>query len=186
MSFNNSATNLRNRLDDVTTRLSYINSKVVLKEMQMAKAVSQIDLLTNKIKGVRVRLQRAEEQNNVIFINHLEMELTTLENVRCAFHRFISSRRRDVVELEHQMNDLDNEMAMLTEKMEDDDLDSDDSESDEFESDEFESDEFESDEFECDEFESVKFKCDDSGSDRIVDRSKKRNKLNPEFQVMTL
>ena len=180
MSSNNYATYLQNRLD-VTTRCSYIKAKVILKRQQIVEAISHIDILTNRIKGVRVTLQ-----NNDMFKNHLEMELSTLVYVRSTYHRFIASRRRDLVELKSQTNDLFNEMAMLTERMltermEDDDSDSDESdcdesdcdesdcdesdcdesESDEYESDEYESDEFESDEFESDEFESDKLESDE-------------------------
>ena len=176
MSSNNYATYLQHRLD-VTTRCSYIKKKVILKRQQIVEAISHIDILTNKIKGVRVTLQ-----NNDIFKDHLEMELSTLEYVRSTYHRFIAYRRRDLVELKSQTNDLFNEMAMLTERMltemmEDDDSDSDESdcdksdcdefESDESESGEFESDEFESDEFESDEFESDEFESDEFESDEL-------------------
>ena len=178
---NNYATYLQNRLD-VTTRCSYIKAKVILKRQQIVEAISHIDILTNMIKGVRVTLQ-----NNDMFKNHLEMELSTLVYVRSTYHSFIASRRRDLVELKSQTNDLFNEMAMLTERMltermEDDDSDSDESDCDESdcdesdcdesdcdesESDEYESDEYESDEFEIDEFESDEFEIDKLESDEL-------------------
>ena len=166
MSSTNYATYLQNRLD-VTTRCSDIKTKVILKRQQIVEAISHIDLLTNKIKRVRVTLQ-----NNDIFQNHLEMELSTLEYVRSTYHRFIAYRRRDLVELKSQTNDLFNEMAMitermLTERMEDDDSDSDESDCDKFDCDESESGEFESDEFESDEFESDEFESDGFESDKL-------------------
>ena len=103
VSSNNYTTYLQHRLD-VTTRCSYIKAKVILKRQQIVEAISHIDLLTNKIKGVRVSLQ-----NNDIFKSHLEMELSTLEYVRSTYHRFIAYRRRDLVELKSQTNDLFNE-----------------------------------------------------------------------------
>ena len=186
VSSNNYATYLQNRLD-VTTRCSYIKAKVILKRQQIVEAISHIDILTNRIKGVRVTLQ-----NNDIFKNHLEMELSTLVYVRSTYYRFIAYRRRDLVELKSQTNDLFNEMAMLTERMltkrmEDDDSgsdesdcdesdcnesdcdesDCDESDCDESESGEYESDEFKSDEFESDEFESDEFESDELESDEL-------------------
>ena len=176
MSSNNYATYLQHRLD-VTTRCSYIKKKVILKRQQIVEAISHIDILTNRIKGVRLTLQ-----NNDIFKDHLEMELSTLEYVRSTYHRFIAYRRRDLVELKSETNDLFNEMAMLTErmlteKMEHDDSDSDESDCDESDCDEFdcddsdcdesESGEFESDEFESDEFESDEFESDEFESDEL-------------------
>ena len=166
VSSNNYATYLQHRLD-VTTKCSYIKKKVILKREQIVEAISHIDLLTNRIKGVRVTLQ-----NKDIFKNHLEIELSTLEYVRSTYHRFIAYRRRDLVELKSQTNDLFNEMAMitermLTERMEDDDSDSDESDCDESDCDESESGEFESYEFESDEFEGDEFESDELESDEF-------------------
>ena len=142
---------------EILTKSSHTKDKVNLKRKQISKAFSQIDLLSNKIKGVQVRQQRAEEQNNEIFKKHLEMELSTLENVQCAYHRFIASRRRDLQELIQQIFDLQDDLDMLHNdlmslKIEVGDWDSD--ESDHDESDEFESDdEFEFDHSESDESE---------------------------------
>ena len=177
MPSDNFAKYLQNRLDDVNTRFSDNKSKAILKKMQIAKAVSQIDLLTNKIKGVRVRLQRAEEQNNVIFINPLEMELTTLENVRCVYHRFIAHRRRDLLKLEFQKNDLGNEMMMLVTRMNGGYSDNDDSDSDDSESDDSESDDSESDDSESNDSESNDSKSDDSESDENNGISKKERTM---------
>ena len=171
VSFKKFAIYLHNKLDDVTTRCSYIKTKVILKEMQIDKAVSQIDLLSNKIKGVCVRLQRAEEQNNKIFMHHLEIQLVTLENVRCAYYRFIACQKRDLAELLPQMFDLDNEMVMLRERMEKDN-----SENEEFKCDDSENDDSESDESECDESE-----CDE-----IMDQSKKVDKHDTKSNLQHL
>ena len=148
---------------------------MILKKKQVSKAFRQIDLLSNKIKGVRVRHQRAEEQNNEIFKKHLEMELSTLEGVLCAYHRFIASRRRDLQELIQQIFDLQDDLDMLHNDLMSLKIEVEDSDSDE--SDYDESDEFECDHSESDESESDEIKCDDSESDKIADLSERMDKL---------
>ena len=90
------------------------------------------------------------------------MELSTLEGVRCAYHRFIAPRSQDLQELIQQIFDLQAEMNMLTNELRSKKIEVEDSDSDE--SDYDESDEFECDHSESDESESDEIKCDDSES----------------------
>ena len=110
------------------------------------------------------------------------MELTTLGNVRCAYHRFIAYRRRDLLQLEFQKNDLGNEMMMLVTRMnsgysDSDDSESDDSESDDSESDDSDSDDSESDDSESDDSESDDLENDDSESDENNGISKRERTM---------
>ena len=114
-----SSDDVQTRLDHITTRCSYIKKKVTLLEDHIDKASIQIHLLTNKIMGVRVRRKAAVQQENVIFQNHLGMELATLESVRCAYRCFVDSRKRNLAKLELQIFDLEIEMYSLTKRMQD-------------------------------------------------------------------
>ena len=179
----------RHKFEEFQTRFSHIKATVFLKHKQIDKAVTQVDLLTNKIEGVCARYRVAIYQQNEIFKNSLNIELQTLERIRSVYNRFIVLREDDLEELDIQLFDLANEMQaerIQKQKSEnneseigehgcyENEIDEDDSyeyefdesDIDEYENEESESDESESEESASDESESEDFDCGSLWPDR--------------------
>ena len=108
VSVSNTYTYLRSKLDEASQIVISITNDILLHGEQIEKAGTQIVQLTTKIEGVRVRHEAAELHNNLIFMNHLQMELATMKRVRCIYGRFVAMKMND--ELHESMDAWEDEV----------------------------------------------------------------------------
>ena len=93
-------------INNIWSELYEMEKKRTTREEHMENAKEQFNVLLCQYQGIIVRHRRAKQQNNPLFIHHLEIKLDTIDGVLSMYKRYIEGCSSKLETLEIVIEEL--------------------------------------------------------------------------------